>query len=36
MTAADINFYVDPLSSFAWMTGKWVRTVGRLRDHRVG
>jgi hypothetical protein len=35
MTDADINFYFDPLCPFAWMTSKWVRTVGRLRDYRV-
>lgn len=35
MTEPDINFYFDPLCPFAWMTSKWVRTVGRLRDYRV-
>ena len=32
---ADINFYFDPLCPFAWMTSKWVRTVGRQREYRV-
>jgi hypothetical protein len=34
-TAADLNFYFDPLCPFAWMTSKWVRRVAALREYRV-
>jgi hypothetical protein len=35
MPDADINFYLDPLCPFAWMTSKWVRLVTAQRDYRV-
>lgn len=35
MSDADINFYFDPLCPFAWMTGKWVRTVTAQRRYTV-
>lgn len=35
MTAADLNFYFDPVCRFAWMTSKWVRMVAEQCDYRV-
>jgi hypothetical protein len=32
---ADINFYLDPVCPFAWMTSKWVRRVQVLRNYDV-
>jgi hypothetical protein len=35
MNDADINFYLDPLCPFAWMTGKLVLQVAAQRDYTV-
>ena len=35
MSKADINFYLDPVCPFAWMTSKWVRIVMAQRDYTV-
>ena len=35
MNDADINFYFDPLSPFAWMTSKGVRQVAAQRYYTV-
>lgn len=35
MSDADLHFWFDPVCPFAWMTGKWVRTVAAQRDYAV-
>ncbi len=32
---ANINFYVDPVCPFCWLTSKWVRMVAAQRDYTV-
>jgi predicted DsbA family dithiol-disulfide isomerase len=32
---ADINFYLDPVCPFCWMTSKWVRLVQQQREYVV-
>jgi len=35
VTDADLHFYFDPTCPFAWMTGRWVRTVAARRNYAV-
>ena len=32
---ANINFYLDPVCPFCWLTSKWVRMVAAQRDYTV-
>ncbi|MEO6955561.1 MAG: hypothetical protein ABI137_02370 [Antricoccus sp.] len=32
---ADLDFYLDPVCPFAWMTSKWVRMVAEQRNYTV-
>jgi 2-hydroxychromene-2-carboxylate isomerase len=36
MTAADVEFFFDPVCPFCWVTSQWVRNVTRRRSVEIG